>query len=296
MRTLSERLKSGDVIVGDGAWGTMIMQRGLRHGEAPEAVNLSNPGILEEIAALYLEAGAEIITTNTFGASSLRLQPFSLDGQAEEINRKGVEIIRKAVGERAYVSASVGPTGKLIAPYGKAQPDEVYASFQGQMSALLSAEPDLICVETMTDLQEAVLAVKAARALSATIPVMATMTFDEKPRGFFTIMGVSVEKAAKALEAAGASVVGSNCSNGIEKMIKIAAAFKQHTSLPIAIQANAGLPLMRDGQTVYPETPAFMAEKIVELLEIGVQVIGGCCGTTPEHIRALRKAVDDHRR
>jgi 5-methyltetrahydrofolate--homocysteine methyltransferase len=125
---------------------------------------------------------------------------------------------------------------------------------------------------------------------------MATMTFDEKPRGFFTIMGVSVEKAASGLEAAGADIVGSNCGNGIEKMIRIAGAFKEHSALPIAIQANAGLPLMRDGQTVYPESPDFMAEKSAELLGMGVRIIGGCCGTSPDHIRALRKAVDDYRR
>ena len=292
MQNLKDRLKRGDVIVGDGAWGTMIMQRGLKHGEAPESVNLSDAGILNEIAGLYLDAGAEIITTNTFGASTLRLQPSALDDKADEINRKGVEIIRKAVGGQAYVSASVGPTGKLIAPYGKTKPDEVYASFVNQIGALLAAGPDMICVETMTDLQEAVLAVQAARSLSAEIPIMATMTFDETPRGFFTIMGVSIEKAAKGLEAAGATIVGSNCGNGIEKMITIAGAFKEHTSLPVAIQANAGLPFVQDGQTTYPETPAFMAEKSLKLLEIGVQVIGGCCGTTPEHIRALRKVID----
>ena len=296
MQNLKDRLNSGKVIVGDGGWGSMIMQHGLKHGEAPEAVNLSNPGILNEIAGLYLEAGAEIITTNTFGATMLRLQSYALDDKADEINLKGVEIIRNAVGEKAYVSASVGPTSQLIAPYGKTTPDEVYSNFERQIRELLAAGPDMICVETMTDLQEAVLAVKAARSLSAEIPIMATMTFNEKPRGFFTMMGVSIEKAAQGLEAAGANIIGSNCGNGIEKMVKIAAEFKKHSSLPIAIQANAGLPIMQDGKTVYPETPDFMAEQTLKLLEIGVQIIGGCCGTTPEHIRALRKVIDEYLR
>lgn len=296
MQNLTDRLKSGEVIVGDGGWGTMIMQRGLKHGEAPETANLFRTDILSEIAGLYLDAGAEIITTNTFGASTIRLHACSLDAQADEINRKGVEIIRQTVGDRAYVSASVGPTGVLIAPYGVTKPEAVYASFEQQLRELLAAGPDMICVETMTDLQEAELAVRAARSLSATIPIMATMTFNEKPRGFFTIMGVSVEKAARTLEAAGADIVGSNCGNGIEKMIKIAGVFMEHTALPIAIQANAGLPLMREGQVVYPETPEFMAEKTAELLEMGVRIIGGCCGTTPDHIRALRKVVDLYRR
>ena len=274
----------------------MIMQRGLKHGEATESVNLSNPGILAEIAGLYLEAGAEIITTNTFGGTGMKLQPYSLEDKADEINRKGVEIIRAAVGGKAFVSASVGPTGKLIAPYGKTTPDEVYMNFERQIRELLAGGADMICVETMTDLQEAVLAVKAARSLSVEIPIMATMTFDETPRGFYTIMGVSTQKAARGLEAAGANIVGSNCGNGIDKMILIARELKKHTSLPIAIQANAGLPTMRDGQTLYPEGPESMAEKAVELLDIGVQLIGGCCGTTPDHIRALRKVVDAYRR
>jgi 5-methyltetrahydrofolate--homocysteine methyltransferase len=295
MQNLVDRLKNGDVLLGDGGWGTMLMQRGLKHGEVPEMINLSNPEILAAIAGLYLDAGAEIITTNTFGGSSLRLHSASLEDKADEINRKGVEIIRNATAGRAYVSASVGPTGTMIAPYGKTTPDEVYLSFVNQIRELLAAGPDLICVETMTDLQEAILAVQAVRSLSAEIPIMATMTFDEKPRGFFTIMGVSIEKAAKGLEAAGATIIGSNCGNGVEKMIKIARAFKDHTNLPIAIQANAGLPIMQDGQTMYPESPDFMAEKVVELLEIGVQVIGGCCGTTPEHIKAFRSVVYNFR-
>jgi 5-methyltetrahydrofolate--homocysteine methyltransferase len=295
MQNIVDRLKNGDVIVGDGGWGTMLMQRGLKHGEVPEMINLSNPDILAAIAGLYLDAGAEIITTNTFGGSSLRLQSASLEDKADEINRKGVEIIRNEAAGRAYVSASVGPTGTLIAPYGKTTPDEVYLSFVNQIRELLTAGPDLICVETMTDLQEAVLAVQAARSLSAEIPIMATMTFDEKPRGFFTIMGISIEKAAKGLEAAGATIIGSNCGNGIENMVKIARAFKDHTNLPIAIQANAGLPRMQDGQTMYPESPDFMAVKVVELLKIGVQIIGGCCGTTPDHIKAFRSVTDNYR-
>jgi 5-methyltetrahydrofolate--homocysteine methyltransferase len=295
MENLIDRLKRGEVIVGDGGWGTLLMQRGMKHGEAPENFNLTRPEILTEIATFYLDAGAEIITTNTFGASPLRLKSYSLDDKTEEINGKAVEAIRQAVGTRAYVSASVGPSGLLIAPYGKAKPDEVYASFERQIRGLIAAGADMICVETMTDLQEATLAVKAARAVSATIPVMATMAFNETPRGFFTIMGVSVGKAAAGLEGAGADIIGSNCGNGIEKMIGIARAFKECSSLPIAIQANAGQPVVKEGSTHYLETPEFMAEKSPELLALGVQVIGGCCGTTPDHIRALRKVVDTSR-
>lgn len=294
MKDIRERLRRGDVIVGDGAWGTLLMQHGLKLGEPPEAWNLSRHEILEEIAVRYVNAGSEIITTNTFGASPLNLQLHSLDGRAEEINRAAVEAARRGAAGRAYISASVGPTGKLLKPYGDTEPEQISSSFERQIQALVGAGVDMICVETMTDLAEATLAVKAARRLKSTIPVMATMTFDEGARGFFTVMGVSVEAAAEGLEAAGADVVGSNCGNGIEAMIGIARAFKRHSRLPIAIQSNAGLPVIRDGLTIYPETPDFMASKATELLALGVQIIGGCCGTGPEHIEALRRVVDAH--
>ena len=295
MEDIRERLRSGGVILGDGAWGTLLMQRGLKPGEPPEALNLSRPEILEEIATLYLEAGAELITTNTFGGSPLRLRAHTLEGRTEEINRRAVEAVRRAIGDRAWVSASVGPSGRLLKPYGDCTPEELYANFERQIGVLVAAGADLICVETMTDLTEAALAVRAARALAPAIPVMATMTFEDTPRGYYTVMGVSVAKAAAGLEEAGADIVGSNCGNGIETMIGIAREFRKHARLPVAIQANAGLPMTRDGALVYPETPEFVAAKAVELLDLGVRIIGGCCGTTPDHIRALRAVVDKHR-
>jgi 5-methyltetrahydrofolate--homocysteine methyltransferase len=295
MEDIRERLRSGGVILGDGAWGTLLMQRGLKPGEPPEALNLSRPEILEEIATLYLEAGAELITTNTFGGSPLRLRAHALEGRTEEINRRAVEAVRRAIGDRAWVSASVGPSGRLLKPYGDCTPEELYANFERQIGVLVAAGADLICVETMSDLTEAALAVRAARAIAPAIPVMATMTFEDTPRGYYTVMGVSVAKAAAGLEEAGADIVGSNCGNGIETMIGIAREFRKHARLPVAIQANAGLPVTRDGALVYPETPEFVAAKAVELLDLGVRIVGGCCGTTPDHIRALRAVVDKHR-
>lgn len=292
MRDIRERLGRGEVIVGDGAWGTLLMQRGLKSGECPESVNLARPEVIEEIAALYLEAGAEIITTNTFGGSPLKLQFFSLQERTEEINRSAVEAARKAVGGRAYVSASVGPTGRLLKPLGDVAAEDMRRGYERQVGALVAAGADMICVETMTDLAEAALAVRAARSLAPAIPIMATMTFEQGARGFFTVMGVSVEKAARGLEEAGADIVGSNCGYGIDTMIGIAREFNKYTRLPVAIQANAGLPVMRAGAPVYLETPEFVAAKAPGLLDAGVQIVGGCCGTTPAHIRALREVVD----
>ena len=289
---LLNRLADGEILVADGAMGSMLLERGLEPGTCPETLNLSRPEVPEEIARRYLAAGAEIIQTNTFGGSPLRLAQHGLDGDAVRINREAVRAARRAVGDRAYVSGSCGPSGRLLTPFGDTEPDELYESFLSQMEALIDEGVDDICVETMTDLNEATLAVKAAREISRTIPVMATMTFDETPRGFFTVMWVSVEQAAKGLAEAGADVVGSNCGNGIVNMVKIAGELRGAHQLPIIIQSNAGLPEIHDGVARYTETPEFMASKVPALLEAGVSIIGGCCGTTPEHIAAIRERVD----
>jgi 5-methyltetrahydrofolate--homocysteine methyltransferase len=292
VRPLAERLAAGDVLVGDGAMGTMLFQRDLAPGDPPESVTLSRPRILEEIARLYLDAGADLVETNTFGGSPLRLALHGLDAQTEAVNRDAVRAARRAVGDRAYVVGSCGPSGRLLEPYGDTSPDAMAESFRRQMAALIGAGVDAVCVETMTDLAEAEVAIRAAKAVSPTTPVLATMTFDPTPRGYHTVMGVSVEAAARGLAAAGADAVGSNCGNGIEHMVAIAREFRRHTTLPLVIQANAGLPRSAHGKTVYDETPEFMADKARELLAIGVGVIGGCCGTTPAHIAALRAMVD----
>jgi 5-methyltetrahydrofolate--homocysteine methyltransferase len=291
MRPFLERVESGPVLIADGAMGSLLMERGLKLGECPEAFNLSRPEVLREIATSYFEAGAEIVQTNTFGGSALKLATYGLDGGTEEINRAAAQAVRQSVGDGAYVSGSCGPCGRTLKPYGDTEPDDVRESFRRQMSALVDAGVDVLCAETMTDLREAVLAVEAARSVSADVPVMATMTFDATPRGFYTIMGVDVPSAANGLLEAGANVVGSNCGNGIENMVKIAREFRACTDAPMLIQSNAGLPEMYEGRVAYRETPEFMAERARELLEIGVNVIGGCCGTTPEHTRALRDAL-----
>ncbi len=292
MRDLLQLLRSGHVIVGDGAWGTMLMACGLAPGEAPEVFNLTRPEVLEDIARQYLDAGAEIVTTNTFGGSPARLRQSRLDDRTEAINRAAVEAARRACGDRAYVSASVGPCGHVLKPYGDADPTEIGAGFERQIRALAAAGAELICVETMTDLTEATLAVRAARAVAPDLPVMATMTFDKTRRGFFTVMGVSIEQAVRGLTDAGADILGSNCGNGIQVMVEIAREFRARTDRPIAIQSNAGLPEQRGGVIVYPEEPEFMAAHARTLLDLGVTLIGGCCGTTPDHIRAIRKMVD----
>lgn len=292
MKPLLARLVAGDRLVGDGAMGTMLFQRGLEPGRPPESITLSRPAVLEEIARLYLDAGSDILQTNTFGGSPLKLALHGLEAETEAINREAVRAVRRVAGDRAYVVASVGPCGRLLEPYGDVGAAAVYDSFRRQLAALCAAGVDGVIVETMTDLAEAQLAVRAAKDVSPGIPVLATMTFDATPRGFFTIMGASVAAAAAGLLEAGADAVGSNCGSGIEQMVAIAREFRRHTAAPLVIQANAGLPRSVDGRTVYDETPAFFAEQARRLAEPGVSLVGGCCGTTPDHIAALRAMVD----
>jgi methionine synthase I (cobalamin-dependent) len=284
-----ERVQRGRVIA-DGAWGSMLLDRGLPAGAPPESWTLHRP---EEIAALareYVDAGAEIITTNTFGGSPARLRQHGLENRCDEINRRGVELAAAAAGGRAYVSASVGPSGVMLRPLGDADPADVEDGFRRQVRALASAGADVICIETMTDLVEATLAVRAARAVAPHLPVIATMTFDITRRGPFTMMGVSVEQAVAGLTAEGASIVGANCGNGVEEMREVASAFFSRRTVPIALRPNAGLPEQTEGRLVYRETPDRFAEAAAALFA-GAAIVGGCCGTSPRHIQALARLL-----
>lgn len=288
-----QRVRNGPVVVADGAMGSILMEHGLEPGGCPEAMNMTRPELLETIAGIYVDAGAELVHTNTFGGSPLKLASYELDDTTEEINRSAAEAARRGVGDRAYVSGSVGPSGKLLEPYGDTPHVEVRRSFRRQVEALIEAGVDALTIETMIDHNEAALAIEAARAVSMDIPIMATMTFDTTPRGFYTIMGTDVQGAASGLLTAGADVVGSNCGHGSEVMVEIARAFREVTDAPLLIQPNAGAPQVVDGAIVYPESPEFMARRARELFGLGVNVVGGCCGTTPEHIRAIKGAMTE---
>lgn len=294
MKTLLERLAAGETLLSDGAIGTILLQKGMEVGECPESICLKQPATLETIARQYADAGADIIHTNTFGASPIKLALHGLADEVARINETAVLTLRRAVGDRTYVSGSCGPCGKMLLPHGEAEPDAVYESFREQAKYLAHAGVDVICVETMTDLAEAVLAVRAVKDVAPDLPIMATMTFDATSRGFFTIMGNDISTSVSGLRDAGADVVGSNCGNGIDNMVKIASAFRECTDLPLIIQSNAGLPKTQAGKLYYDETPEFMAKRVQKLVDIGVAIIGGCCGTTPDHIRAMRKAIDTY--
>jgi 5-methyltetrahydrofolate--homocysteine methyltransferase len=287
-----ERIRRGEVLLADGAMGTLLLGTGLKPGGCPESLNLDRPELLEQIAREYFNAGAEIVQTNTFGASPLKLAAYGLADQTEEINRSAVLAVRRAIGDKTYVCACCGPSGKLLKPYGDTEPDAIAQSFERQLRALVAAGIDAVNFETMIDLSEAEVAVKAAKTVAPELTVVATLTFQPTRRGLFTIMGNTIAETVERLAAAGADVVGSNCGNGIELMVEIAREFRKAGTMPVSIRPNAGVPQLVGGQPVYPETPGFMAVRIPALVSAGVSIIGGCCGTTPEHIRAFGAALD----
>ena len=289
---LNSRLAGGKVLLADGAMGTQLQAAGLGPGEAPENWNLVRPAVLEGIAAAYIEAGSDLVHTNSFGASPLRLAAHGLADRCEQINRTAASAAIQGVAGRGLVSGSIGPCGRLLIPYGEVDPVEVLDGFRIQAAALVAGGVDMLTVETMTDLNEAVLAVQAAREAVGEGTVMASLTFEPTPRGWFTIMGNDIPTVVRELAAAGADAVGSNCGQGAEGMLALVGDFTAATDLPLLIQANAGLPILKNGEVHYPESPADMAAFLPELLAAGVKIVGGCCGTTPAHIAALRKALD----
>ncbi len=266
-----EQIEAGRILISDGALGTMLQQKG-GYETCPEELNLSRPDILEDVARLYVEAGSDIIHTNTFGASPLKLATAGLDEYVVEINRAAVEAVRSAAGEDTLVSGSIGPTGKLLV-INETTPQDVEAGYTYQVGILAEAGVDLLCVETMTDLVEALIAVRAVRTAAPDLPCMATMTFDPTPQGFRTIMGVAIEQAVPRLLDEGVEVVGSNCGHGLDTMVEVARAFREVTDAPLIIQSNAGLPELVDGEVVYNESPEMFAERVPDLIEAGVRVL-----------------------
>jgi 5-methyltetrahydrofolate--homocysteine methyltransferase len=283
-KTLDKLLARPPVIT-DGAWGTQLQERGLPLGVCPDGWNLEQPKKVEEVARAYVEAGSQIILTNTFGANRLVLARHGMADKVKEINRAGVEISKAAARDKALVFASVGPSGAMLMTW-QSDAGELEEVFEEQAQALAEAGADGIVIETMSDLAEVRLAVLAAK--STGLPVVACMTFDSGKEKDRTMMGVTPEQAAQDLTAAGADVIGANCGQGIAGFVPLCRRFRQTTGLPIWIKANAGLPQMADGKAVYAQTPQDFASFVPALKEAGASFLGGCCGTTPEFIRALR--------
>lgn len=287
-----ERLACGEILISDGAMGTFLHAQGLGIRECPESWCISHPEVVRQIAAAYIAAGSDIVETNSFGGNSFRLDHYQLGDKVREFNFAAAALAREAMGDKGYVAASVGPTAQFVkGEGGKIAPEQLYDSFREQVIALAEGGADALCIETMASLTEATQAVRAAKE-NTRLPVICTFTFDARPKGFFTMMGVTPERAAAGAVAAGADIVGANCGNGIDNMIEIARQMRAAVpGVPILIQANAGLPTIEDGRTVFKETPEYMASKVEALIRAGANLIGGCCGTTPDHIAAIAKAA-----
>ena len=282
----------GQILIFDGAMGTMLQQRGLTPGQSPEELNLTMPDVVESVHLDYLRAGADIVITNTFGGSRLKLQEYKLEDRVAEINRRAVEIARGACQKAGHgmVAASLGPTGHFVSPVGDTSFDEMYAIYLEQAEAIASARPDYFLLETFSDLGEMRAALLACRdAGNEQIPVICSMTYTNGR----TLTGVSPAVAAVTLEAMGASVIGCNCSGGPDELQQVVEELSRYTELPLVAQPNAGLPLMVDGKVQYPLGAEQFADEMKKFLPYQVAFLGGCCGTTPQHIAGLKAAVQD---
>lgn len=285
VHALIDKLRSHTPVITDGAWGTQLQARGLPIGQAPDLWNLSRPDAVVAVGSAYVAAGSRIILTNTFGGNRIRLADAGGADRVNEINRAGVLLSRQAAGDDALVFASIGPSGKLL-PAGEISEEELAAVFAEQVKALAAANPDGLVVETMQDLTEALIALAAAKATG--LPVVVSMSFDSGPKRDRTIMGTTPEQAATALCAAGADVVGGNCGRGIEDYADLCARLKSAAGdCAVWVKPNAGLPSVKDGKAVYDTAPEDFASHLPDVLAAGANFVGGCCGTTPDFIRAL---------
>jgi 5-methyltetrahydrofolate--homocysteine methyltransferase len=291
MSAIYEALEKG-ILISDGAMGTMLQGKGLTDGGAPELWNVENPTAIEEVLEEYAAAGANLITTNTFGGTRGRLQMHGLEDRLFELNKAGAEIARKVADRHpgCFVMGDVGPSGELMEPMGTMTIDEAKALFADQIKALVAGGVDAILIETMSDLQEVEAAVRAATEIAPNLPIIVTFSFDTNLR---TMMGVKPAVAVKTLVAEGVRIIGANCGRGVDEMRVIAKELTEARpdGVFIITQSNAGLPKLVGGDFVYDGTPEEMAKYALDMKELGVNVIGSCCGSSPAHTKAMSEAI-----
>lgn len=283
-----QRLLADGPVITDGGWGSQFLELGLAAGELGDAWNLTHPDRVEAIPRAYAAAGSQVVLTNTFSANRISLTGHGLEGRIQEINEAGVAISQRAAGGLARVFGSIGPTGKLLVT-GDVTPEQLTEVYREQVGFLAAAGVEAIVIETMADLAETSLAIQAARETG--LPVVACLAYASGKNHDRTMMGVTPEQAVEALTAAGADVIGANCGQGMSGYVEICRRLRAVTDRPLWIKPNAGLPELIDGRTVYRTTPEEFAAQIPALLDAGANFVGGCCGTTPDFIRAVAEKV-----
>lgn len=276
-------------VITDGAWGTQMQALGLEPGAAPDPWNLEHPERVRAVAAAYVNAGSRVILTNTFRANRISLHATPWADRIADINREGVRISKDAAAGRALVFASIGPSGKMLLA-GEVTPEELSAAFAEQSAALAEGGADALLIETQSDIEEAALALKAARATG--LPTVVSFVFDSGKNKDRTMMGATPEQVAARMAKLGADAVGANCGSGIERFAPVCRRLKEASGLPVWIKPNAGLPVIEGGKTVYTQTPEQFAAHALELIEAGAMFLGGCCGTSPDFIAALARSLD----
>jgi len=292
MKSIVEALRERTLLVSDGGWGTFLVAAGLDAGDCPELWNVEHPDIVKNIASTYAEAGADIVMTNSFGGTRIALESYGLAGRAAELNEAAARLSREAVGGAAFVLASVGPSGKLLMT-GDVSELQIYDAFAEQAVALARGGADACSVETMAALDEAGIAARAVKE-NTDLELVCSFTYTmPTDTGYRTMMGVSPAEMARAMLAEGADMLGVNCGIGPKEMIEAVRDLRAAApETPILVHPNAGMPKRADdGAVTYPETPQGMASRVPELVAAGANIVGGCCGTGPDHIRAIAQAV-----
>lgn len=291
MNALESLLASNEYLLADGAMGTMLMAAGLEHGDPPEEWNVLHPDRVQAVHRGYIEAGSQIVLSNSFGGSRFRLELHGLQDRATELNRAAAEVARAAADAAlrdVVVAGSMGPSGSLIEPLGTLTPEEARDGFAEQAAALAEGSVDVLWIETMSDLKEVQAAIEGVRSVTD-LPVVTTMTFDTRGH---TMMGVSPAKALAALREFGPLALGGNCGNGPEEIEGVIEAMHEaDPNVVLVAKSNAGIPELVDGEVTYRAKPKTMAEHAVRARKLGARIFGACCGSTPDHIRAMAEAL-----